>query len=182
MVVFNVLSRVFPGSCHRRVIDSHVSSIFFIFLTTNFVQGSLDCVITNLTVKILTNCHNLFGSPFQWPGHLCSAKMHSRPDQSMKWLCGQRRFVPLEPNSCLMFLYFREFHPCQWSCQMWWVWNSFYFARTTSGSGTGPHFCSVLSPSPFVFLGITKFSRELNFLHRLVCQFGLVHGTPGGVW
>jgi hypothetical protein len=39
--------------------------LFFISLTTNFVQGSLDFAITNLAEKILTNGHYLFWNPLQ---------------------------------------------------------------------------------------------------------------------
>ena len=41
--------------------------LFFIYLPTNFVQGSLDVAITNLVVKILTNCHYMFENPLLWP-------------------------------------------------------------------------------------------------------------------
>ena len=87
--------------------------------------------------------------------HLCDAKMHSRPDRSTKWLWVQCRFVPLVVDFWLMFLYFCQIHPCQWSCQMQRVWKS-------SDSDTGPRFCVTLPPSPFVFLGITVL-RELIF-------------------
>jgi hypothetical protein len=34
---------------------------------TNFVKSSRDCIITNLTVKVLTNCHNLLENPLYVP-------------------------------------------------------------------------------------------------------------------
>ena len=60
----------------------------------------------------------------------------------------------------------------------------FFLERTVTGSDTGPRFCVTLSPSPFSFLVITKFSRELNFfaffspvdIRFLFCQlFGVVN-------
>ena len=40
--------------------------LFFISLLTNFVQGNFDFVITNLTVKILTNCHFTFRTNIEY--------------------------------------------------------------------------------------------------------------------
>ncbi len=60
---------------------------------TNFVKSSPDFVITNLTQG--KSPHQLSQSVWEsiaWI-HLCAVKMHSTPDQNMKWSYVQCRFV-----------------------------------------------------------------------------------------
>jgi len=91
--------------------------LFIISLSTNFVQGSPEFPITNLTVKILTNGHNLFGNPLSLT-HLCDTKMHSRPDQSMTHMCTVSVSLSWAKFLFEVFIFLSTY---QRSCQCGWI-------------------------------------------------------------
>ncbi len=81
-----------------------------------FCRSKRDDLIWSIWIKSDWHFYNQFPQSV-WESivltYLCDVKIHSRPDQSMTWLCVQHQFLwtCLELSSYLRFLYFCQHQP-----------------------------------------------------------------------
>jgi hypothetical protein len=120
--------------------------VLVVSFPTNFVKSSPYFTITNLTVKILTNCHNLLQNPLHWP--ICVFRKWI-PHQVKVWRdCAHNIvFFPLSQvpiRGCLVFVSctFSVVVPDATGVEL------FFVSRTSSGSDPCACFYTALAPSP----------------------------------
>ncbi len=135
---------------------------------TNFVKSSPYFSITNLSVKILTNCHNLLQNPLYWP--ICVLRK-CIPHRVKVWRgCAHNiTFFPLRAKFLFVVVLFLSAAPFSVVVPDATGVELFFVARTVSGSvqvcASVRHFhrprrsssVASLSPSPSLGQGDTRF-------------------------